>query len=43
MDIGADMRLEVTGDLSIGSANPVIVVKGVHGGAAKKARGGNDA
>ncbi len=37
MDIGANMRLEVTGDLSCRSANPVIMMKGVHGSAAKKA------
>ena len=37
MDIGADMRLDVTGDLSSRSANPVIMVKGVHGGAGKNA------
>jgi hypothetical protein len=42
-DIGADMRLEVTGDLSCRSANPVIMVKVVHGSAAKKACGGNNA
>jgi hypothetical protein len=43
MDIGADMRLDVTGDLSSGLANPVIMVKRVHGSAAKKACGGNNA
>jgi len=36
MDIGADMRLDVTGDLSCRSTNPVITVKAGHGIAAKK-------
>jgi hypothetical protein len=36
-EIGPYMRLDVTGDLSSGSANPVIMVKGIHGRAAKKA------
>ena len=38
MDIGANMRLAVTGDLSSSSANPVMMVNGVHGSAAKKLR-----
>ena len=42
-DIAAYMHLEATGDLSRRSANPVIMVKRVPGGAAKEACGGNDA
>lgn len=37
MEIGADMRLKATGDLSRGAANPVIMVKERHGSVAKKA------
>jgi hypothetical protein len=37
MDFGGYTRLDVTGDLSCRSANPVVTVKGVHGSAAKKA------
>jgi hypothetical protein len=36
-DIGAYLRLEVTGDLSCRSANPVIKVKAGHGITARKA------
>ena len=36
-EIGPYMRLDVTGDLSSSSTNPVITVKGVQGSAAKKA------
>ena len=43
MGLGAYMRFDVIGDLSCRSANPVIMVKGVYGSAAKKACGGNNA
>ena len=37
LDIGVNMRLEAVSHVSSGSANPVITVKGRHGGAARKA------